>query len=114
MYVRLTVGSASKVLRSVSVKGRSKIGRFMEKSITIDYPPVWRCIRHVLDGSCVLGVGEDKNNVRGLGRLGRVGTFLFNSKKHSDHQVHRGQDNVSIDSSLEGSLVLFSVSSLQQ
>jgi hypothetical protein len=34
---------ASRVSRSASLKGRTKIGRFMTQRINLDYHLVWRC-----------------------------------------------------------------------
>src|SRR5215211_4220285 len=36
---------ASRVSRSASLKGRTKMGRFIPQRINLDYHLVWRCIR---------------------------------------------------------------------
>jgi hypothetical protein len=41
---------ASRVSRSASLSGRTKIGRFMLWRITLNYRPVWKCIRHPSGG----------------------------------------------------------------
>src|SRR5215208_1190282 len=38
---------ASRVSRSASLKGRTKIGRFILQRINLDYHLVWRCTRYV-------------------------------------------------------------------
>jgi len=49
---------ASRVSRSASLKGRTKVGRFILQRINLDYHLVWRCTRlrelvseHAEDGS---------------------------------------------------------------
>jgi hypothetical protein len=43
---------ASRVSRSASVKGRTKIGRFMIQRINLDYHLIWRCTRVLRPRKC--------------------------------------------------------------